>query len=223
MSRVAFHVKTPIARFHTPMPTRGARNQQSVHEQVVEFFHAPLVSFETIHPFVDGNGRVGRLLITMILLHEGVLKQPALYMSLHFKRHHQEYYERLQRVRTHGDWEGWMDFYLDGLASVAGKATDTISKLHTLMSDDRASIGTRGGSVYQSAAAQNNLAVYELLCRRLVLSVPRAAEVLGLSAPTVRRVLNDMQAIGLIDEITGKKRNQLFLYRRFLDRLDDAT
>lgn len=179
--------------------------------------------FETIHPFLDGNGRVGRLLITMILLHEGVLKDPALYMSLHFKRHHQEYYDRLQRVRTHGDWEGWMDFYLDGLASVAGKATDTIGKLHALMTEDRATIGARGGSVYQSAAAQNNLAVYDLLCRRLMLSVPRAAAELGLSAPTVRRVLKDMQGSGTIDEITGKQRNQVFLYRRFLDILEDGA
>lgn len=179
--------------------------------------------FETIHPFLDGNGRVGRLLITMILINEGVLKEPALYMSLHFKRNHREYYERLQRIRTHGDWEGWMDFYLDGLASVAGKATNTISKVHALINEDRTAVGARGGSIYQSAAAQNNLVVYDLLCRRLMLSVPRAATELGLSAPTVRRVLNDMQSRGLVEEITGKQRNQVFVYRRFLDLLEDGT
>jgi Fic family protein len=179
--------------------------------------------FETIHPFLDGNGRVGRLLITMILLNEGVLKEPALYMSLHFKQNRQEYYERLQRVRTHGDWEGWMDFYLDGLASVAGKATAMIGQIHALMSKDRSMVGARGGSIYQSAAAQNNLQVYELLCQHLMLSVPRAAAELGLSPPTVRRVLNDMKGWGLIEEITGKKRNQIFLYRRFLDLLEDGA
>lgn len=180
--------------------------------------------FETIHPFLDGNGRVGRLLITMILLYEGVLQDPALYVSLHFKRHHREYYERLQRVRTHGDWEGWMDFYLDGLASVAHAATTTIRRLHDLMAEDRrAVVSSRGGSIYQSAAARNNQAVYDLLCRRLMLKVPQAAAELGLAAPTVRRVLKEMQADGIIKEITGKKRNQVFLYQRFLDILEDGT
>ncbi len=179
--------------------------------------------FETIHPFLDGNGRVGRLLITLILIHEGVLKEPMLYMSLHFKRHHHEYYERLQRIRTHSDWEGWMDFYLDGLAVVANKATDTIIKLHTLMTEDRNTMNWQGGSIYQSAAAQSNLQVYDLLCRRLVLTVPRAAAELAISAPTVSRVLKDMEGRGMVREITGKKKNRIYLYQRFLDLLEDST
>ncbi len=178
--------------------------------------------FETIHPFLDGNGRVGRLLITLILIHEQVLKEPMLYMSLHFKRHHQEYYDRLQRVRTHGDWEGWMDFYLDGLRSVATTATDTITEIHRLMADDRAAMSTRSGSVYQAAAVQNNLQVYDYLCNRLVLDVSSAAEALSLSRPTVRRVVKDMEQRGMVREITGKSRGQIYLYQGFLDLLEDA-
>jgi Fic family protein len=161
----------------------------------------------------------------MILINEGVLKEPMLYMSLHFKRHHTEYYERLQRVRTHGDWEGWMDFYLDGLAAVANRATDTIAKIHALMIQDRAAMNTNtgGGSIHQSAAVRNNLLVYDLLCRTLVLDVSRAAEELGLSPPTARRVLTDMQTRGMVREITGKTRNQVFLYQRFLDLLEDGV
>jgi Fic family protein len=178
--------------------------------------------FETIHPFLDGNGRVGRLLITMILINEGVLKVPMLYMSLHFKRNHQEYYERLQRVRTHGDWEGWMDFFLDGVASVATAAAQTIDALDRLMTEHSTLLGSRGGSVYQSAAAQNNLAVYDHVCQRLVVTAPRVAHSTGISAPTVRRVLNEMQTQGMLQEVTGKSRNRVFVYQPFLDLLEDG-
>jgi len=178
--------------------------------------------FETIHPFLDGNGRVGRLLITMILINEHVLQAPMLYMSLHFKRHHQEYYERLQRVRTHGDWEGWMDFFLDGVESVALAATKTIDALDRLMADHGAALGTRSGSVYQSAAAQSNLAVYDDVCQHLVVTVPRIAQRTGISAPTVRRVLKDMQEAEMIREVTKKERNRVYVYQPFLDLLQDS-
>jgi Fic family protein len=178
--------------------------------------------FETIHPFLDGNGRVGRLLITMILINEKVLREPMLYMSLHFKRHHQEYYERLQRVRTHGDWEGWMDFFLDGVESVATAATNTIDDLDRLMKEHREILGARSGSIHQSAAAQNNLAVYDHICRRLVVTVPRAVQSTGVSAPTVQRVLKEMQALDMLREITGKARNRVFLYQPFVDILEEG-
>lgn len=178
--------------------------------------------FETIHPFLEGNGRVGRLLITMMLVNDGVLAAPLLYMSLHFKRHHREYYERLQRVRTHGDWEGWMDFFLDGVHSVASGATKTIDALDELMREHRDVLGARGGSVHQSAAANNNLAVHDHVCQRLVVTVPRAARSTGVSAPTVRRVLREMQSLGMVREITGQTRKQVFLYQPFIDLLADG-
>jgi Fic family protein len=180
--------------------------------------------FETIHPFLDGNGRVGRLLITMILVAEGVLSQPMLYVSLHFKRNHSEYYERLQRVRTHGDWEGWIDFYLDGLSSVATQATETIEKILRLFSEDRRALQqTRGGSIYQQAAAQSNLHVHEYLCRRGALTIPSASQALELSKPTIKRVLEDMEALGIVREATGKSRNRLYLYSQYLKLLDEGT
>jgi len=179
--------------------------------------------FETIHPFLDGNGRVGRLLITLILNHERVLEQPLLYMSLHFKRHRQEYYDRLQRIRTQGDWDGWMDFYLHGLATVANKAAKTIGKLHELMNSDRAACSQRSGSVYQAAAANNNVLVYDLLCQRLVLTASETSAQLGITARTAKRVLTDMNEGGMVREITGKQRGQVFLYKRFLDVLEEGT
>ncbi len=182
--------------------------------------------FQTIHPFLDGNGRVGRLLITMMLIHDGVLQAPMLYMSLHFKRHRQEYYDRLKRIRTHGDWEGWMDFFLDGVQSVAHAATDTISELDQLVSEHRTRhrrrLRARGGSIYQAAAAQSNLAVYDDVCEHLVVTPSRVAASTGISPPTVRRVLKDMHEQGMIREVTGKARNQVFIYQPFVELLDDG-
>ncbi|MBK8260755.1 MAG: Fic family protein [Nannocystis sp.] len=178
--------------------------------------------FETIHPFLDGNGRVGRLLITMILIHEQVLSAPMLYMSLHFKRHHQEYYERLQRIRTHGDWEGWMDYFLDGVATVAVGATATIDRLDALLVEHRALLAGRSGSIYQAAAAQSNLEVFDAVCRRLAVTATQVASETGISATTARRVLKEMEARGMLREVSGRTRGQVFLYQPFVDLLDDG-
>ncbi|MEX1366086.1 MAG: Fic family protein [Nannocystaceae bacterium] len=217
------------ARFVPPPPDERMPALSNLEQFLHDESTPPLIKaglahaqFETIHPFLDGNGRVGRLLITMILINEGILATPMLYMSLHFKRNHQEYYERLQRVRTHGDWEGWMDFFLDGVESVAIAATATIDALDRLMREHRTILRARGGSVYQSAAAQNNAAVYDYVCQRLVVTAPRVAQSTGLSAPTVRRVLREMQAHGMLRETTGKARNQVFVYQPFLDLLMDG-
>ncbi len=218
------------ARFVPPPPNVLAQALSELEKFINDSPLPPLiraglahVQFETIHPFLDGNGRVGRLLITLLLIHQKVLKEPTLYISLHFKRNREEYYERLQRVRTHGEFEAWMDFYLEGIATVATKATDTIVNLYALMEEDRSVMASRRGSHFQAAAAQNNLLVYELLCQRLLLTVSSAAAELGISRQTVRRVLQDMQSRGLVREITGKKRGQVFLYQRFLDILEEGT
>lgn len=180
--------------------------------------------FETVHPFLDGNGRVGRLLITMILIAEGVLAEPMLYMSLHFKRNQREYYDRLQQVRTDGDWEGWLDFYLDGIASVATQATDTIKKVLRLFEEDRSKVlGARDGSIYQRAAAQSNALVHEHICRRALVTIAGAAQALSISKPTVTRALQDMEALGIVREVTGKSRNRLYLYSKYLELLDEGT
>jgi Fic family protein len=180
--------------------------------------------FETIHPFLDGNGRVGRLLITLIFLASGVLARPLLYMSLHFKRHRQEYYERLQRVRTEGDWEGWLDFYLDGVVAVASQAAETVDRLLRLFERDRQAVLTsRGGTIYQQAAAQSNLHVYEYLRRRAVLGIPEAATALSLSKPTVARAVSELAVLGIAREITGKARNRVFVYQKYVDVLNEEA
>jgi Fic family protein len=177
--------------------------------------------FETIHPFLDGNGRVGRMLITLVLVANGALSNAWLYMSLHFKRHRRTYYERLQRVRTHGEWEAWLSFYLDGVLTVSGQATQTISELLKLFEKDRQAVSShRGGSIYQQAAAQSNLLVFEHLRAKMMLTIPETASACGLSKPTVARALKDLIALGIVSELTGAKRNRVFLYDRYLQILN---
>lgn len=178
--------------------------------------------FETIHPFLDGNGRVGRMLIPLMLVADGVLERPWLYVSLHFKRHRGRYYDLLQRVRTHGAWEEWLDFFLDGVATVATGAADKIRRLLDLFRADRAAVErTRGGSIYGRAALQTNLAVYEHLRARIAIRIPEAAVACGITKPTAARALQDLQELGITKEVTGKPKNRLFIYKRYLDTLNE--
>lgn len=172
------------------------------------------VQFETIHPFLDGNGRVGRLLITLLLCAEGVLSQPFLYLSLYFRQNRADYYDALQRVRTHGDWEGWLRFYLVGVEEVATQATATARALLGLFEADRARVRTVG------RGAASALSVYELLRRKIIVSIPRAAEATGLSRPTVTAALERLSGLGITREITGKARDRQFVYSQQLAVLD---
>lgn len=177
--------------------------------------------FETIHPFLDGNGRVGRMLIPIMLVADGVLERPWLYVSLHFKRHRTRYYELLQRVRTHGAWEEWLDFFLDGVATVADSAVAKIRLLLDLFDADRRAVaGTRGGSIYGRAALQMNISVYEHLRGRIAIRIPETAEACGTTKPTVARVLHDLEALGIAKEVTGKPKNRLYVYERYLNILN---
>src|SRR4051794_31055995 len=137
------------------------------------------VQFETIHPFLDGNGRVGRLLITLLLCAEGVLRQPLLYLSLYFKQHRDAYYEHLQRVRTEGAFEEWLQFFLEGVIAVATSATETARRIRALVEADRAKVHGLG------RGAASALRVHELAGHRIVLTAARTAGELGLSVPTV--------------------------------------
>ena len=172
------------------------------------------VQFETIHPFLDGNGRVGRLLITLLLCAEGVLSQPFLYLSLYFRQHRADYYDALQRVRTHGDWEGWLRFYLIGVEEVATQATATARALLALFDADRARVAKVG------RGAASALSVYELLRQKIIVSIPRAAAVTGLSRPTVTAALARLGALGITREVTGRARDRQFVYGRQLAVLD---
>jgi len=176
------------------------------------------VQFETIHPFLDGNGRIGRLLITLLLCAEGVLSQPSLYLSLYFKAHRDEYYTRLQAVRTDGDWEGWMQFFLEGVFETSQQAVSTAQRVLALFAEDRArlaeALGRRAGSA---------LRVHECLERRPILAVSETADELGLSRPTVRSCIEGMQEMGIAREITGRERRRLYVYDAYVGMLAEGT
>lgn len=175
------------------------------------------VQFETIHPFLDGNGRLGRLLITLMLCAEGTLKQPILYLSLYFKTHRARYYELLQRVREEGDWEGWLEFFLDGVAETSEQACDTANKLQLLFDQDHDRIMTL------KRAASSTLRVHGALQRSPINSVALLAKSLQTSQPTVQKSLHSMIKLGIVREITGRKRGRLYQYQRYLEILSEGT
>lgn len=175
------------------------------------------VQFETIHPYLDGNGRIGRLLVSLLLEHWGLLREPLLYLSLYFKRHRREYYERLSAVRTDGDWEGWIDFFLDGVATIADEAVDSARSLFTLLTEDR---GRLLGSESMSVAAMR---LFELLPRRPIVSTASIVKSLGVSKPTAGRAIEALAMVGILAELTGKKRDRTWAYQNYLDRLQVGT
>lgn len=175
------------------------------------------VQFETIHPFLDGNGRVGRLLIALVLRHEGVLRQPLLYLSLYFKRHRQEYYRLLDLVRLEGDWEAWLDFFLDGVAETAASAVATAHRLLELFQTDQTRITQLGRS------APNALRVFDAFRARPLATVSSLAERTRISFPTAARAVEALTRLGIAREVTGRKRERVFAYQRYLDILNEGT
>ncbi len=172
------------------------------------------VQFETIHPFLDGNGRLGRLLITLLLKHEEVLKDPLLYLSFYFNTHRTEYYERLDRVRSHGDWEGWISFFSKAVTSVADDAAKTATSLSNLVKKHRAQINTLGRK------AGSVLRVFEALAQKPLIHIHEIVEFTGLVPNTVAVCLKELQKIKIVAEVTGKSRNRLFSYQKFMDTMD---
>ena len=175
------------------------------------------VQFETLHPYLDGNGRIGRLLVTLLLEHWKLLTQPLLYLSLFFKRHRRDYYDHLGAVRTSGDWEGWTAFFLDGVATIADEAVTSARELFTLVTDDRLRTLTHAGA---SVAA---LRLFELLPRNPVVSVAFAIKQLGVSKPTAGRAVEALEKAGVLVETTGKKRDRWWVYQHYLDKLRVGT
>ena len=175
------------------------------------------VQFETIHPFLDGNGRLGRLLITHILCAEGVLQQPLLYLSLFFKQHRQEYYDRLEAVRVKGDWLGWLRFFLEGVDKTARQAADTATRILELFAKDHAKIETLG----RRASSVHRL--HELLRRHPITTIPSGARQLDLTAPTVRSAITSLEDLGIVREITGKQRDRVYVYDRYVQILDEGS
>ncbi len=175
------------------------------------------VQFETIHPFLDGNGRLGRLLITLMLCEEKALQEPILYLSLHFKTHRNQYYELLQIVRKTGDWEAWLEFFLDGVIETSQQGVSTAKRLLRLFEEDRAKISA------SRRAASTSLLVHGEVQKNPFLSVSVAATQTNLSQPTVQSAVNNLCELGILEEITGKQRRRIYKYKRYLAILEEGT
>jgi len=207
-----------------PPPHREVPNALGALE---DFIHGPTklpvlvqvglvhAQFETIHPFLDGNGRVGRLLITFLLCQRGILGQPVLYLSHFFRQHRGEYYDRLQAVRDSGDWEGWLAFFLRGAAEVSAQAADTVRRILTLREEHRALVTERLG-----LAAANGHRVLDYLYRQPFVSVAHAQHVTSTSYTAANRLVARLAEVGVLEEITGNRRNRVFRYAPYLKALE---
>jgi Fic family protein len=174
------------------------------------------VQFETIHPFLDGNGRIGRLLIAFILHHDKLLSQPLLYLSLYFKQHRSEYYRLLDLVRTEGDWETWLDFFLEGVEQIASNAVETAKRLLSLFQKDEQKIQTLGRS------ASTTLRVFRVLCERPLATLNQICESTGLSFPAASKGMQQLEKLDIVHEITGQQRNRVFAYQQYLSILNEG-
>jgi Fic family protein len=171
--------------------------------------------FETIHPFLDGNGRVGRLLNIFLLVHRGVLRQPLLYLSYFFKLHRAEYYDRLMAVRLAGDWEGWIRFFLRGVRQTAQEATETAERLFELREAHRS-------LVLENNLGQNGLMLLSNLFQRPLVNIKLVASLLDSTFPTASRLVSAFEELGILVEITGQKRSRIFRYEPYLDLFADT-
>jgi Fic family protein len=173
--------------------------------------------FETIHPYLDGNGRVGRLLITLLLEHWGLLAEPLLCLSLVFKRHREQYYRLLGAIRTEGSWEQWIAFFLEGVQATADETTVTVRDLFALVSRDRATV------LAHPATTVNAARLFEELPKHPIVTIARATELLGATKPTAAKAIEALIAAGILVETTGRRRDRLFRYVAYLDLLREGT
>ena len=172
------------------------------------------VQFETIHPFMDGNGRIGRLLIPLILLQANIIHEPLLYLSVFFKKHRQVYYDRLNQVRLSGDWEAWLLFFVDAIAETANQAVETAQRLNQIRTIDKARLTHLGR---QSGSAS---LVLDALFEYPVASINKLIEQTGLTAATIGKVLEALQQQSIVRELTGNKRNRVFAYSAYIEILN---
>jgi Fic family protein len=207
---------------HTEVAACIAQLERFIHDEtshLPRLVRAGLVhaQFETIHPFLDGNGRIGRLLITLLLCDYGALAEPLLYLSLYFKEHRDEYYQKLDQARRDGDWEAWLGFFLDGVAETADGAVATAGDLSRLFDGDRQRLqaaGRRAGSL---------LRVHETLEARPLVTLTEVVARSGLSFPAASSAMEELVNLGIASELTGKKRNRVFAYDRYLATLAAGT
>lgn len=175
------------------------------------------VQFETLHPFLDGNGRIGRLLVTLYLCVNGVLRKPLLYLSLYLKTHRADYYRLLQEVRENGAWEAWLEFFLDGVTQTANQAFDAATRIVELFKSDRERITAEG------ERAASALRVHELLQQNPFATAKLLVERTGLTMPTINAALAFLVRLEIVEEVTGRKRGRVFGYRAFLAILNEGT
>jgi Fic family protein len=190
-----------------------------VHQRTPTLIKAALshVQFETIHPFLDGNGRVGRLLIPLLLCQEKALDEPLLYLSYYLKRNRNAYYDLLMRTREEGDWEAWLAFFLEGVRDTADQAATLARQMLLLFERDRRILEGLG------RAAGTALRVHHTMQRRPLLSARVAADELKISRPTAVAALQEMQRLGIVQEVSGRPRNRLFVYQDYLNLLNEGT
>ena len=175
------------------------------------------VQFETIHPFLDGNGRLGRLLITLLLCEQRVLREPMLYLSLYFKTHRQYYYELLNNVRLTGDWEAWLDFFAEAVIVTATQAVETAQKLLDLSNQDRDKISGLG------RAAASTLQIHRALMEHPIATSGSLVGKTDLSPATVNKALGPLEQLGIVKELTAQKRNRLFSYADYIEIMGHGT
>jgi len=192
-------------------------HEKHLHMQVLVKTALVHVQFETIHPFLDGNGRLGRLLITLLLCAENILQEPLLYLSLYFKQHRETYYDLLQQVRTEGDWESWLHFFLTGVYETANQGVLTSRNIIELFQNDQRRIETSGRSI------GSTLQVFKLMQSTPIISIPRASQETHVSVPTATAALTRLQELGIVREITRKRRDKLYSYEKYLHLLNEGT
>jgi Fic family protein len=175
------------------------------------------VQFESIHPFLDGNGRLGRLLVALYLCSQKILQEPLLYLSLYFKVRRVDYYRLLQEVRERGAWEAWLEFFLDGVADTANQAFDNALRIVALFKADRERIAATG------ERASSALRLHELMQTSPFLTAAGAVKRTKLTTPTVNAALESLRTLGIVSEVTGRKRGRVYAYRAYLDVLSDGV
>lgn len=175
------------------------------------------VQFETIHPFLDGNGRLGRMFIPLLLCEQKVLREPMLYLSLYFKTHRQYYYELLNNVRLTGDWEAWLDFFAEAVIVTTTQAVDTARQLIDLAGEDRDKISGLG------RAAASTLRIHRVLMEQPIATAKRLVEKTGITPATVNNCLDHLERLGIVRELTGAKRNRIFSYTGYVEIMNQGT
>ncbi len=213
------------ARFVPPPPHRLgellSEFEHAIHDEIdlpplvrIGLLH---VQFETLHPYLDGNGRLGRLLITLLLRHWGLLSRPLLYLSIFLKTHRREYYRRLGAVRTEGDWEGWLSYFLEGIAVVADEAVVTARRLHAIVAHNRTRLMAREDATVMS------IRLFELLPEHPIVTVNRVVKLLDCSRPAAAKALRVLEAADVLHALNDRKKNRAVVFREYLDHLREGT